>query len=241
MDFDGTKVCGVPDHVGAGGTCLWPFPDVLVYVQPSGGFAGIDLPAVVEEACASWRGVCATRIRVTADQSLSNLVVSWGRVDGPQGTLAWCELPCFGGGNVRRLQLLLDNSESWVVADNPPSGKIDLRRVLRHELGHALGISHIGQGNLMAPTYSATIVEPQRGDVMEAVVRYGHPATVPPAIPVTPTTPNPFPAVPGLPPGIPIPDFANRPKLRKLLGAFKKFWDIFNTLNPTDWAGLEAE
>ena len=47
------------------------------------------------------------------------------------------------------------------------------------ELGHAIGISHIGPGNLMAPTYSSTINKPQSGDIQEAIARYGPPRVQP--------------------------------------------------------------
>jgi hypothetical protein len=71
-----------------------------------------------------------------------------------------------------------------VLADNPPSNRLDLGRVCRHELGHFLGIGHISDGNLMAPVYSSTIALPRNGDVTEARARYGAPAPVaPPSVP----------------------------------------------------------
>jgi hypothetical protein len=85
-----------------------------------------------------------------------------------------------------RLRMRIDTAEAWVISDNPPNNRVDLLRVLIHELGHGLGIPHIGTGNLMAPIYSSRISRPQSGDISEGVSRYGLANPNPPQPPLPP-------------------------------------------------------
>ena len=65
--------------------------------------------------------------------------------------------------------------------------------VLLHELGHALGMGHAGQGsaNHMAPHYSPTQKEFGKWDVKESQLRYGKATATPPVVPPTPVPPTP--------------------------------------------------
>lgn len=213
MNYDGVKVCSVPDSLG-GDNCLWPFLDVTVYAE--GMLGGIDLREAVEQAINGWNDVCNLRLSLTTNSKTSHITITKGSIDGPQGTLAFSELPCgFTKSQWRRLQQQYDTGEMWTIAENPPGGRIDAVRVICHEIGHAIGISHIAPGNLMAPTYSAAIRWPQRQDILEAVGRYGKPAAAPsPApTPTNPTTPIPTPETGGAIVGI----------LKTLLGILKDF------------------
>lgn len=180
MNFDGTKVCGVPDHAGSA-DCQWPMRDVAVFA--SGQLGQVDLDAATRQALDGWNKVCGINLSVTTNRRTSNVVITQGGIDSGGGTLAWSELPCFGGGAIRQLTQKYDTGEVWTIAENPPANKIDAVRVICHEVGHAIGISHIADGNLMAPVYSASLRWPQRGDIAEARARYGLPGDLP--------TPNP--------------------------------------------------
>jgi hypothetical protein len=196
MNYDGTKVCGVPDGLG-GDNCLWPFADVKIFA--SGLLGGVDLAEATEQAIQGWNRVCGIRLALVANAGEAHIVVTQGRIDGPMGTLAWSELPCgFTPNQWRKLKQQYDTGEMWTIAENPPGNKIDAVRVLRHEIGHAIGISHIAAGNLMAPTYSASIRDVQRGDVLEAVSRYGKPAAVPAPVPAPSVPTTPVPNLPGM-------------------------------------------
>ncbi|NIQ12984.1 MAG: matrixin family metalloprotease, partial [Candidatus Dadabacteria bacterium] len=91
------------------------------------------------------------------------------------------------------LEQKYDTTENWVVLNHPPSNRIDIVRVACHEIGHVIGIPHIGAGNLMAPHYSQQIRDPQAGDISEAVSRYGRPLPTPEPEPTPDPTPEPGP------------------------------------------------
>jgi hypothetical protein len=191
MNFDGQKICGVPDHLG-GGDCAWPFPKVSIYA--TGLLGQVNLGDAAEQAIAGWNAVCGVELFLAANPKSAHIAITSGHIDGPSGTLGWSELPCgFTAARWRQLQQKYDAGEVWVVSDNPPANKIDAVRVICHEVGHAIGISHINDSNLMAPVYSARIRWPQRGDIAEAVMRYGK------KIVPSPTTPTPAPANPSDP------------------------------------------
>lgn len=176
-DFDGVRVCGVPDHFGSGSLCKWPDGDIrwtVVAVLP--GFSEEEFTDCARRALDILAGVCGITPRFVESASQARILVGVRQIDGRMGVLAESELPC---GQVRQCRQWYDTGESWVVSDNPPSNKIDLLRVMLHELCHALGMPHISDGNLMAPTYSRDINRPQTGDVAELQRRYGRPKTRP--------------------------------------------------------------
>lgn len=218
----GARVCGVPDHLG-GGDCLWPFQDITVYV-PQGAMLGqVNLRDAFEEAISgpgSWNQNCGTRLVLVTNQKTAHGNVRVAQIDGPQKVLAMSELPC-GGFTATHWRQLGQTYEpdAYVIAENPPQGRLDAVRVIRHEVGHFIGISHINDGNLMAPTYSNAIRGVQRGDIMEAVTRYGKPMPAP--------TPEPQPPAPSPGPG---PDI-----WRSLLPCLLKYGiDIFSELTPEE-------
>lgn len=181
--LDAPRFCAYPDRMDLGNSiCRWGKRS-LVY-----GFRG-DLPGISRDdmrrafqiAFDRWSAVCDIRASHIGDSSqAADIVIDTGRIDGPSGTLAYSELPC--GSQDRQLKQKYDTSEPWVIADNVPSYRIDLGRVATHEVGHVIGVPHIGSGNLMAPTYSTRIHSPQAGDIQEAQARYGPPRVQPPPV-----------------------------------------------------------
>lgn len=191
-DFDGVRICNVPDHLG---DVSVKWPDQLkqsLSVFASGTINGVSLADAIELAVKAWNDVCGVLISMSTNPKTANLIVGVGQIDGPGNVLAQNELPVgfFGPQNVRQLQGLYDASERVVLADNPPTNRLDLGRICRHELGHFLGIGHITDGNLMAPVYSSQIRLPQNGDIVEARARYGSPIVATPTTPATPATPG---------------------------------------------------
>lgn len=192
--------CALPDFEmrEEGKICQWPMKLVTYY--PSLRLPGLTPEQVIQafdEACGQWTAVCGLSLQRVATTSANILAKSGtGRangLDGRGGTLAWSELPC----NVRatdQMNQCYDEAEAWnyrmAVA------------VICHEIGHALGLPHLPNGNLMAPYYDPKTTKPQAGDIQEMVQRYG--PAVSPAPNPNPPAPNP-PAGPGTPstPGAP--------------------------------------
>lgn len=187
ISYDGIALCGVTKQANFGGQRLrWPSPDVtwgIVAGLP--GFAIDSFHRAIAEGWGRWSRVCGIRPQFVEDPSRANIVVGLQTI-GPGGVLADCELPVQQSMR-QRCRMRIDTAEAWCISDNPPPNKIDLVRVVCHELGHGLGMDHIGGGNLMAPTYSTRIKDPQRDDVAEMVARYGLPTAQPAPAP----TPSP--------------------------------------------------
>jgi hypothetical protein len=162
-----------------GGACVWPFPTnsdgrVPVRVYAKGRLGQVDIEEAADSANKGWNNVCGIHMHMHANPRTAHIRMTTGSIDGPSGTLGWSELPCgFSAEQWKQVTQKYDVDERWVIAINPPSDRIDAVRVVMHELGHGIGISHISDGNLMAPMYSDAIYLPQRGDTMEAIYRYG--------------------------------------------------------------------
>lgn len=238
MNYDGQTICGVDDRLGSTGRmCKWNTTVVswhVSFVLP--GISDLDVKGAFETAFSYWAEVCGIVPRYASTPSAVNIVAGSGGIDGPSGTLAWSEMPC---GNAQRLAQKYDDGEAWVIASNPPPTKIDLVRVACHEIGHAIGIPHIGSGNLMQPTYDRNIRMPQVGDRAEAVARYG-----------VKNNPKPDPGEPTAPPWSPCRGILGLgegcSQLTAILTALEsavEFWpqirDILECWNALDPAGKE--
>ena len=182
--YDGKRVCAFEQTSEArSGLCKWDMsPPVVGWFShisngELGSLSAAGVKASIQEACSRWEAICGIRFFMASSAREAHIVIGAGiRGEGPGGTLAWSELPC---GPDRQLQQQYDRRERWVIADNAPGSKIDLTRVVCHEIGHAIGLPHIGSGNLLAPTYSSRIIKPQAGDIVEAQARYGKPQSNP--------------------------------------------------------------
>ncbi len=171
------RICGLPDVMPISqNVCKWPDPDITWdVVAEINGLSKEDVVRSITEALARWARVCGIRPTYSPGNRQAKILVGSRSIDGPMGVLAESELPC-GATQCRQWY----DAESWAIFDGAGSrNAIDFVRVAMHELGHALGMNHIGSGNLLAPVYSRTIWDAQAGDIAEMVARYGPPITVP--------------------------------------------------------------
>ena len=174
--------------------CKWPDANVTWHAAGAlNGIGAADFKAAAEEAFGYWAAVCGIRPAYTANDRTANILMHSANLGGPGGTLADSMLPCGLTANNKQMEQRYDG-ENWAIGETVPNGKIDLVRVICHELGHAIGSDHISAGNLLAPTYNPRVRRPQSGDVAEMVKRYGPPVvappTPPPTVPGTPPTPG---------------------------------------------------
>lgn len=164
--------CGLPDfNLTAGdGPCKWPHANITY-------FADLRLPGMAKEqiklaydtAFAQWAAVCNINPIPVDGPGTANIFARSGKgktagLDDRGGTLAWSELPCSVTEQMQ-LDQMFDEAEDW---------SFDMAvAVICHELGHALGLPHLGKGNLMAPYYDPNVKAPQKGDISEIVALYG--------------------------------------------------------------------
>lgn len=172
--------CALPDMmVEKNRLCRWSHSRVTV-----GLVDGFQLPGLtrsqaegaLHDAMESWNRVCGISLQFAQQGEHVNIVIRSDKMDGRGGTLAESYLPCGNYGPNSQLGQRYDTGEGWTAKM--------LQAVGAHELGHAKGISHLPSGNLLAPYYNPKVIVPQKGDIAEAVKRYGEPKVTPP-----PTTP----------------------------------------------------
>lgn len=175
------RFCKHPDtmQIGSGNSCRWPDGNITWdVVQVPNTIEKQRFVEAITEGFSRWARVAGIKPQYTPGNPSARIAIMARSIDGQMGVLAESELPC---GNVKQCRQWYD-LERWGVFDGPTGdGDLDITRVVTHELGHALGMNHIGAGNLMAPTYSRSIWLPQAGDIAEMVARYGNPTTQDPA------------------------------------------------------------
>ena len=164
--------CGLPDFNLTMGwhECRWPMRKITYYHEiRMPGLSAEQISEAYAIAFSQWAEVCDIEPVSAASHKTANIYArsGMGRKDGLDnrgGTLAWSELPCGVNENIQ-LDQMYDEAEAWsfnmAVA------------VMCHELGHALGLPHLNDGNLMAPYYDPNVTAPQPGDIAEIVKVYG--------------------------------------------------------------------
>lgn len=183
------RFCGLPDKIvrDATGLCRWPMKNPTVGV--SGYTPGLDV-AVQREAMAtafaefaSVSGFAPVLLAQNNDKR-ANIMLYVKNLGGRGGTLAQAQLPCGPVSAETELFLESDSQELWAVFDGPSTnGRVDWRRVFKHEALHNAGLDHGPSGNLMAPVYSDAIWTLREWDSAGLVTRYGPAVAAPPPSP----------------------------------------------------------
>lgn len=186
--------CGVTEEAFAinGVTYRWPRGSKLTWAigfSSLGALSDLDVKDVFATALKEISECCDVRHEMIGNLNAANIRVISQRLDGKSGVLADCEIPVGNVSANTSLRMRLDDSENWVLADNPAAGTIDLYRVVLHELLHGHGLGHkpasIQAPALIAPVYSPLLKHLQKADKDELVRRYGTPQQppLPPEVP----------------------------------------------------------
>lgn len=203
--------CALPDFEmrEAGKVCMWPMKSVTYYQSLRlPGLTPEQVAQAYDEACNQWVAVCGLSLKRVATKNQANIAARSGAgrangLDGRGGTLAWSELPCGVSPNAQ-MEQCYDEAEAWTYRMAVA--------VICHEVGHALGLPHLSNGNLMAPYYDPKTTKPQSGDIQEMVQRYGAPV---------PTSPGPSTPAPNPPDGTGSPATPSTPEVIDVSGVIK--------------------
>jgi len=174
------KRCGCSD-IQRAGECKWPMRDVAYWHDLD--FSGVsiyDTNRAFREGAGIWNKVCGINLHPVDNIRNANIYAHARAIDRVGGTLAWSFLPC-GSSQSTRLEQRYDTRERWSYAF--------LRRVVMHEIGHAIGFDHNQQRSSIMYAYSNSEVnEPNAADIAGAIRRYGKPTATPDDPP--PSDPN---------------------------------------------------
>jgi hypothetical protein len=183
-DYDGQTICALTVDDLNSQQYRWPMLDVTwTIIADLRTLSREGFKSAATQACQMWMDVCGIRLHYVDNPRAANITMGI-QSQGPGGVLADSEIPGPGTTSQTQLKQRYDTMDEYVVAENPPPNKIDLVRVIAHEVGHILGEGHLSSGNLLAPTYSTRIRGPQTGDIASMVARYGRRTTeLPPPSP----------------------------------------------------------
>jgi hypothetical protein len=181
------RICGLPDRRAsraAGPDKFTPevAADIRWAMHSHPRNRGDDVAGVFTAAWAAWADVCGIKVRRGLPDSIVHVRKRFDRIDRSGGTLAWSHLAPLAGRSY--LEQVYDVAEPWHFGLERPGDRrrIWLLMVAIHEIGHALGIDHIGgdTGDVMNPIYAPALDGLQAGDIAEAERRYGPSIVLPP-------------------------------------------------------------
>lgn len=111
--------------------------------------------AAVRRATALWSDVAPLSFREVDDPLVANVLI--GAQKGDKG-VAFTNVSRDDGkgplASLTQASICLDPSERWIAAWDGDPGTYDVDRVLAHEMGHAIGLDHLGRaGGIMGYAY----------------------------------------------------------------------------------------
>ncbi len=151
--------CGNPDPIGpeelGAGSVGWPISDLTYSIGQMGGIVPFGvMRGIIEAACKVWSDASALTFRETMSQG--HLRFSFGADEHGDGfpfdgehigngglVLAHAFRPDFPDPNLAG-EVHFDSDERWSSDTICPPSRKDLLTVAIHEIGHALGLRHVG-------------------------------------------------------------------------------------------------
>lgn len=184
--------CGVEiDGIQSQALCQWPHKKITYYEEMTfSGMSREKVKSIYDKAFQQWADVSGLEVKRVDNIKDANVYARKGWIDLPGFILALSDLPC-GATEKSQMSQKFDSSENW-------SEKFFLE-VACHEIGHALGLPHLGSNTIMAAMGTGKYTKPQPKDIEEIQKRYGkpNPTPVPPTpVPPTPVPPTPVPPTP---------------------------------------------
>lgn len=176
--LDMPRFCQLPDHAPQRAE-LRKFPSLEVTyanAHPAPGFTLESTMFVTDLAIRAWNRTSKLKAVRAASTQQATILLTVGRIDGKNGTLAWSEL-----AKLPQTLQRYDQHEPWKVGEDSggkwnavPYPYIDLYVVMVHELGHAFGLDHApGTGNILSPIYSPQNTAIGQWETDQMVSRYG--------------------------------------------------------------------
>jgi hypothetical protein len=164
-------------------------------LSPLSSFMPSGWEAAIDAAFAAWEAVAGVTFTKVTDSGLNyNLTLNDGDADiriaghnlgGAGGTLAHAVTASSNAAPtiIRTAWIDFDTQDTWFVnsLDNN-ANTFDIFQVAAHEIGHAIGLSHVGPPPtaLMNPIYTEAFSGPQADDIAGARFLYG-PSAIPEA------------------------------------------------------------
>jgi len=192
MTTDTPCRCGVSDNIAFAINALpnrWKLRELNWFIESYP--AGLDpaaVDAVFTEACRQWSLVTNMAFKRTHAQGLAHILVrvrsgpAFG-LDGKGNIVALGQLPPWDD-YVNQLLITLDAEERWATGIGVNS--VQLAPVLRHELGHVLGLTHSTLSGQLMSQGALTVATPQADDRRRMQELYGPPVGAPPPPPPPP-------------------------------------------------------
>lgn len=172
-DHKQVRSCGCRQPALRATLCRMPKVDVAMHLVIANlPFSFSETKQAILRGVNLWSAVVNLSFRFVDSLDDAHIVFNFTRIDRPGRILADMEFPCPWRGHVNGR---FDSSETWGESAPPLGSQISLPTTAAHEVGHALGIGHGGEG-VMNWQIRSDVNELGDWDKQQALLRYDSPA-----------------------------------------------------------------